>query len=123
MAARPPTPEIQALIARSDAARGSLAGAAVELRAKLDVPARLLDSMRSHPARWLTGGTITGLIASRLLFRRPRANRVRKPRSILFFLLRMASDAAMPAVKIWLLAQIKDHLTRRTANPQPPLSF
>jgi len=123
MAAKTPTPEIQALISRSRAARENLGIVADDLRAKLDAPARVRESMRSHPTRWLAGATATGLITSRLLFRRPRASRVKKSKSFLFFIFQMISNAAMPAVKIWLLAQIKAYLTRRTTGPQPPLSF
>jgi hypothetical protein len=123
MVAKPTTPEIQALISRSRAARVNLGIVADDLRAKLDAPARVRESMRSHPTRWLAGATATGLITSRLLFRRPRASRAKKPKSFLLFILQMISNAAMPAVKIWLLAQIKAYLSRRTTGPQPPLSF
>lgn len=123
MAAKPPKPEIQALIARSSVAREQLGTTAVNLRAKLDAPARLRDSMRHHPTRWLAGATATGLIASRMLLRRPSPSRSKKSRSILFFLLKMASNAAMPAIKIWLLAQIKAYLSRRAAGFQPPASY
>lgn len=123
MVAKHPTPEIQALITRSHAARENLSVAAEILRTKLDAPARVRESVRSHPTRWLAGATATGLIASRLIFRRPRASRMKKPKSLLFFFLRMISNAAMPAVKIWLLAQIKNYLARRTPGSQPPFSF
>jgi len=123
MAAKSPKPEIQALIARSHAARQQLGSAAADLRAKLDAPARVRESMRSHPTRWLAGATATGLIATRLLLRRPRAKSAKKPRSILFFLIKIATNAAMPAMKIWLLAQIKAYLSRRVSDTRPPRSL
>jgi len=123
MAAKPPTPQIQALISRSHAARENLGNAAHDLRAKLDAPARVRESIYSHPTRWLAGATATGLITSRLLFRRPRVARVKKTKSFLFFILKMISNAAMPAVKIWFLAQIKHYLFSRNPGSQPPWSF
>lgn len=124
MVAKSPTPEIQALISRSRAARETLGNAAEDLRARLDAPARMRQSIREHPSQWLAGATATGLITSRLLFRRrPKAVRVKKPHSILFFVLRMISNAAMPAAKIWLLAQIKNYLSRRAPGSQPPRTF
>jgi len=123
MVAKPPTPEIQALISRSCVAREALGKSAIDLRAKFDAPERVRESMRNHPASWLAGATVTGLITSRLFLRRPRAPRTKKTRSFLFHILCMISNAAMPAVKIWLLAQIKNYLSRRYSSSQNPPLF
>jgi len=120
MVAKPPTPQIQALIQRSHLARENLGQAAQNLRSKLDAPARARESLRAHPGRWLAGATASGLIASRLLFRRPKAARPKKNQSLSFFILKLVANTAMPAVKIWLLAQIKAYLSRRASGPTPP---
>jgi len=115
MAAKPATIEIQELIARSDAARNHLGRAAHAIRDRLDAPARVRESLRAHPTAWLAGATATGLLASRLLFRR-RSRRPALPisaSSIPLFLIRTLFNAATPALKIWLLAQAKSWLNRR----------
>lgn len=126
MAAKPPTPEIQALIQRAGIARSNLANSADSLRAKLDAKTLLKKSVRSHPTRWLVGASATGLLASRLLFRRkpaPKKARVarrKKSHPVLFFVLRTVSNAIMPAVKIWLLTQIRSYLMSRVSGKQKP---
>lgn len=119
MAAKLEELQIRELIARADAARNHLANTAEVIRAKLDAPARVRASLRSHPTAWLAGAAATGLVASRLLFRRrPQKNKLPKSHaSVPLFIIKMVSNAAMPAVKIWLLAQAKSWLNRRTTEP------
>jgi len=116
MAAKSQNPEIQALISRSQSARENLGNAAERLQSALNAPARMRDSMRSHPGRWLAGATASGLVASRLFLRRRKPAKIIRKKSIAVSLLMLAVNAAMPVVKIWLLAQIKAYLSRRIAD-------
>lgn len=124
MAATPPAPEIQALIDRGSRARAGLTSTVESLRDKLNPKVLLADSVQAHPGRWLAGATATGLIASRALFRRkPKKEKALKSsHPVLFFILRNVSNAAMPAVKIWLLAQIKSYLMNRALAGKNPLT-
>jgi soluble lytic murein transglycosylase-like protein len=117
MAAKPATPEIRELIARGEAARARLTSTVLAVRAKLDAPARVRQSLRAHPTAWLAGAVATGLVTSRLIFRRrPRKSMLsNKSSSIPVFLLKLAFNAVSPALKIWLLAQAKSWLNRRVS--------
>lgn len=124
MAAQPPTPEIQALIERASLARANLGNSVNSLRDKLNAKALLRRSIRSHPGGWLAGATATGLLTSRILIpRRTKAAHSKKSsHPVLFFILRTVSNIAMPAVKIWLLTQIKSYLMRRAQAGHHPFS-
>lgn len=122
MVPKPPTSEIQALIERSAAARRNLGVGVSQLREKLDAPARVREAILAHPGRWLAGAGVSGWVVSRLMFRKSRAVRTKGPRSIPLALLGLVTNAAMPAVKIWLLAQIKNFLASRArSHRQPPV--
>lgn len=121
MVPKPPTTEIQALIERSAAARQHLGVGITHLREKLDAPARVRESILAHPGRWLAGATASGWMVSRLVFRKSKkVNHVRRSRSLPISLLRLAGNAVMPAIKIWLLAQIKSYVANRYQAPRPP---
>jgi hypothetical protein len=59
------------LIARLARARQQLDSSGRNVRRAMDVPARIRSSLRSHPAIWLGGGLLAGVVISQLL-RRPR---------------------------------------------------
>ena len=124
MAEKPPAPEIQALILRASIARAHLGNSVDSLRGRLNAKSLLNESIRSHPGLWLAGASATGLLASRVLL--PRRRKPARPKKnshpVLSLILRMASNAIMPAVKIWLLAQIKSYLARRAQGGQNPFS-
>lgn len=107
--------KIEELIRQGQSARQSLGRQAVVLRRRLDVPARLRDSMVGHPAGWMAGSVFSGLAAS-LLFRR-RPARVVKTKSRLLSLLMLLATALRPLVKVWLVNQLKRWLTRPQAAP------
>ena len=120
MVSKPPTTEIQALIERSAAARRSIGAGVSQLREKLDAPARLREVILAHPGRWLAGATASGWFVSRLMFRKSRTIRARGSRSLPGLLFRVATNAALPAVKLWLLAQAKNYFANRARPSLPP---
>jgi hypothetical protein len=111
----PENPEIQRLIRLSQASRSFLGNEAIALRHKLDVPARLKDSLKSHPSSWLFGSLASGLAASLIFRRRPAVDKKRK--GIPATLLGLTLTAARPLAKVWLTDQLKHWIT--TSSPPP----
>lgn len=109
-------PEILKLIRLSDASRSRLESDAATLRHRLDVPARLLTSLKTHPSAWLLGSLGSGFAAS-LLFRRKPAMPEKKHRGIKSALLGMAIAAARPLLKTWLTGQLRHWTTGLTVTP------
>jgi hypothetical protein len=67
-------PKIDALLRRSETARRRLAFDLGELKHRVDVPARLKESLQMNPSRWLGGSLVAGLVSSFVLRRRkPKA--------------------------------------------------
>jgi len=86
------------------------------LRRRLDVPARLRDSLQHHPASWLFGSLASGLAASWVFPRKPPTP---KPaRAIPAKMLGVAWRASQPLVKIWLGNQVKNWLAGQPL-PEP----
>ena len=118
------SPEIQRLICLSEASRVRLSHQAAVMRQRLDVPARITHSLRSHPAKWLGGSLALGLTTTLLMRRSPKAPRPRRGwRGTLFAL---ALSAGRPIIKTWLAGQLKQFLVmqlrpnslwRTLANP------
>jgi hypothetical protein len=117
--------EIERLIRLGEAARSSLEVEAISLKQRFDVPARIKDSLKSHPTGWLVGSLASGLAASMLFSRRPPA-REKKNRSLPLTLLGLSLTAVRPIAKIWLTDQVKQYLSAPRARPitrqQPPSS-
>jgi hypothetical protein len=114
----PETSEIEQLIQQSAAARTCLEREAALLRRRLDIPDRLRSSMAAHPKGWIMGSLGSGLIASALLRRRPRAAtaivaRNRASSGIPGLILTLVK----PMVKIWLANFLKDWMSRQMQNP------
>jgi hypothetical protein len=107
--------EIKQLIHLSAAARSCLDHEAAALRKRLDVPMRVRDSLASHPGSWMLGSLASGLLASVMFRRRPRAAAPGN-KGVLSALLGLTLTAAKPFAKVWLANQLKDWMTR----PQPP---
>lgn len=103
----------------SAAARACLEGEAAALRKRLDIPSRVRGSLAAHPATWMIGSLVSGLFASVLFRRRPRAA-APKRRGAMLGLLGLTLTAAKPLAKVWLANQFKDWMTRpRPASPAP----
>jgi hypothetical protein len=109
---RKPTesPEILKLVRLAEQSRALLGEEAALLRRKLDVPARVRDSLRHHPGQWVFGSMATGLAAS-FLFRRSPAAPTAKRRGIPATLLGLTLTAARPLAKVWLADQVKRWLS------------
>ena len=111
--------EIQRLIRQSEHARGVLGGEIRGLKRKLDVPARLKDSLKSHPTGWLGGSLVAGMFTS-LLFRR-KGKRVKeaekKKKTVVGFLLGLAFSALRPFLKVWLAGQLKNFVASKFDQP------
>ncbi len=108
----PKKQEIERLIRLSDSARSRLEQDMRSLKQRLDVPARLRGSLKSHPSGWLLGSLATGFVASILIRRKPASAVVgKKNRSLLLTLLGLALTAARPLARVWLTGQVKNYLT------------
>lgn len=110
------TQEIERLIRLGEAARSSLEVEAVSIRQRFDIPARLRDSLKSHPTGWLVGSLVSGLGASMLISRRPPA-REKKSRGLPLTLLGLSLTAVRPIAKIWLTDQVKQYFSAPRAAP------
>lgn len=113
--------EIQRLTRLSEASRACLGREISTLKHRLDVPARLKDSLKSHPTGWLFGSLASGLAAS-LLFRRKRQAPVaaKKHRSLPVALLGLTLTAIRPFAKVWLADQVKNYLSGNSVFAPSP---
>lgn len=112
------TQELERLIRLGEAARSSLEVEAISLKQRFDVPARLKDSLKSHPTGWLVGSLASGLAASMLFSRRPPA-REKKSRSLPLTLLGLSLTAVRPIARVWLTDQVKHYFSAHRADPLP----
>jgi hypothetical protein len=97
------------LIERIAASRTALGDNLLDLRHRLDVPARVKDSLVSKPMVWFGGSLGVGLLAS-LAFRRPRgAPRPERPRrrGWMGVVLGGAMTLARPALQSWALRELQ----------------
>ena len=115
------TPEIARLIQASAAARAQLGRELTVFRQRLDGPAKVIQSLRQHPFRWLGGALGTGFVASLLFRRNPPADR--KSRGIRGLLWGLAATAVRPAVKTWLTGHFKQLLADRLHPKSQPPAF
>jgi hypothetical protein len=111
--------EIQNLIRQAQSARICITGEVADLKAKLDVPARLKNSLRIHPSGWLFGSLASGFIGSLLLRGRKSSSpkRARKKGGLLLSLLGLALTAIRPLAKVWLKDQVKNYLSGQPVRP------
>ena len=112
--------EIAELIRRSEASRLRLSDAHSALKDRMNAPARLKESLKAEPVKWLGGSLVAGFVASRL-FRpgRRRAEKVpmvKKQRNFLLGTLALATTLAKPAAKIYATKLLKDYLKRYLEN-------
>ncbi len=108
----PRNEEVRRLIILSDAARVTLQDEAASLKIRLNIPARIKSSLKTHPTRWLLGSLVVGFLGSALFRRRPATTVVEKHKGLLLTLLGLALTAARPLAKVWLTDQVKNHLLR-----------
>ena len=97
--------EIQELIRISDEARSQLGVKIGKVQRSLEVPTRVVGSLRSSPVAWLVGSMGAGIFASFLLSRIPR--RKSKSFSLKKKALGLTLTAVRPLAKVWLTKQVK----------------
>jgi hypothetical protein len=109
-------PEIERLIRIGASARSCLKSEVSTLQERLDFPARIRDSLKSHPTGWLLASLGSGLAASLLFRRKPAAEPALtgKRRGLLPTLLGLAFTAARPLLKTWLANQAAGYLAGRS---------
>ena len=107
--------QIEQLIRQGQNSRAFLENEATSLRQKLDVPARLRSSLKSHPTGWLFGSAASGLAAS-LLFRRKPATSAQHERAFPLKILGLILTLARPMAKLWLTGQLKSYLANPSRN-------
>ncbi len=115
-----PRQDLQALSARIAASRVAVAGELAQLRYRLDVPARVKESVLSKPLAWLGGSLGAGFVAS-IFLRRRRSHRSEKAekvvkKSLWGMLLGGAFTLARPALQNWALREFQS----RFAQPKYP---
>jgi len=98
------------LIRSGDVARSVLTGEVASLKAKLDVPSRVRNSLRGHPSVWLLGSAAAGLVAS-MLFRRKSAPVVKKSRGLPWKIIALLLTVVRPMAKVWLTGHVRNYLT------------
>ncbi|MFT4177453.1 MAG: hypothetical protein QM627_12470 [Luteolibacter sp.] len=119
-------PDLQQLIRLAEASRSQLHRDVVQLRRKLDVPARVRSSLKEKPLNWLTGSVGAGFVASFLLRRKNRRPlpvvNASKRKGFLLTLLGLGFTVAQPIAKIWLTNWLKQVLSnpRLAFNPRKP---
>ena len=101
--------DIEELIRISDQARGELGVKIVKLRRTLDVPTRVVGSLRSNPKSWLLGSMAAGLFGSVLLSRVPRRRKKKKedPFNLKKAAFSLTLTAVRPVAKVWLANKLK----------------
>jgi hypothetical protein len=109
MAAEPER-QTEALIARLAASRTALGHDLAVLRHRLDVPARVKESVMSKPLAWFGGSLGAGLVASFLLkgrkSRPPRPEKVVR-RSLWSLALGGVFTLARPALQTWAMNELR----------------
>ena len=110
--------EIQQLILRAESSRAVLGKELLEIKQRLDVPARIRGSLKESPSGWLLGSMASGFIVSRIFRRKPaRKEKEKKKRGLFLTLLGLTLTAIRPLARIWLTDQLKHHLTGRPGTP------
>jgi len=117
-------PEVEALLRRSETARRRLAYDLAMLKHRVDVPARVKESLQTHPTGWLGGSLVTGLIASLALRRRkPKKTtteeKVRKA-GLTGLLLTAGGALVRPMVKSLVTGYLQKALAGRLGQGRDP---
>ena len=109
MAAEPER-KAEELVARLSASRTALGQDLAVLRHRLDVPARVKESVMSKPLAWFGGSLGAGLVASFLLKgRKPKPPKTEKVvrRSLWSLALGGAFTLARPALQTWAMSELR----------------
>lgn len=99
--------QTDALSTRIAASRAALGHDLGVLRHRLDVPARVKDSILSKPLLWFGGSLATGLLASMILRRpRPVIREAKASKSLWKLALGGAFALARPTLQTWALREL-----------------
>ena len=95
----------------------------VQLRNRLDVSARIKDSIERHPTKWVSGTLAAGLFVSRFFRTGKKAARVVAATSgsshgLLFRSATMVFSLSKPFLKTYALKLLQDYLRQRYSNEQ-----
>jgi hypothetical protein len=101
---------LNALCQRSAQARAVLSQQIGIFRHRVNLPARLRESVSANPYAWFGGSLVAGLLTT-LLFRRKSPCQKSPPRkSWLSWLLATAITSAKPFLKAWLVGELKSRI-------------
>ncbi len=116
--------ELERLIRLTEKSRARLTTDIAAFKERINVPARVKDSLRSRPGGWLGGSLLAGLAASLLFKRRKRrpawefAERPRKRRrgmlGLLGGLVTLVSPMLMTMARTWAGNQVRHYLATQT---------
>lgn len=105
-------PEAAELIRRIENSRNELQEHVVQLKRTLDVPSRIKHSVTSRPLAWFGGSLGLGLVASKVLRRKPKQNR---KKSMAGFLITAILTLLKPALKGILVSELQRRFKVHTA--------
>ena len=114
--------DIQKLIERSEAARGTLAQARVELRHRFDFASRMKETLTSAPAKLIGGTVVAGYLLKKILYKKTRRSdsgkalrisHLKKERGVLLGVLAALTALAKPAAKMYATKLLKDYFKKR----------
>ena len=110
--------EVAELIRRIENSRSGLGEHVAQLKRSLDVPSRIKHSVTSRPLAWFGGSLGIGLVASRLLRRKPKEI---KKKGMTGFLITAMLALLKPALKGLLMGELQHRFKVHTAkkNPEP----
>jgi hypothetical protein len=111
--------QTEALIARIAASRVALAADLAEVRRRLDVPARVKDSILSMPLAWFGGSLGAGFLASALLKKKHVPPTEKAKRGFLAVLIGGLFTLVRPALQNWALQEARKRfaIPRNDSSP------
>ena len=111
-------------------ARRRLTASLGALRRDLDFPARVKGAVLKHPAAWIGGATLFGILLAKLPARRKKAvvTDNGKPAKLarvgmtglLLGALKIAFDLSRPALAKWAGRRVSDYMDGTKTNGHPP---
>lgn len=113
------TPSVQELLRRSETARRRLGYDIAAFKRKLDVPARMKESLQKHPTGWVGGSVVAGLLTSFLLRgRKPKPLKEEKVRRAGLAGLALTAGGALmrPLVKSVVTSYLRKKLSSNLAD-------
>jgi len=109
-------PEAAELIRRIENSRNELQGHVVQLKRSLDVPSRIKQSVTTRPLAWFGGSLGLGVVASRVLRRKPKKN---QKKSVAGFLFTAILTLLKPALKGMLIGELQRRFKVHTSWKMP----